>query len=263
MGAAISGLTSKILEQVLTGQPPLERHAFAWTGIPQSFIDLAGEGEYCETHSLEHTSGEVTAGGFGSFLQLSRMICTMGLAHSHLGHLLAMRSGKIVCQGYKFIGTAKDMPWHMKVRRDALAMIFCWRTIWEETQWFYISPKTVYRKTPMSPTTSSNFLPVKICLLRPRGLRLDGFWIIMKEGLRKRHIKTHDCLALGMRTQKAMRCPHLVVAPLVENCNAMRTTPTVPQNRISDLIKFLQSCNEVDITRRTDHILLRHPSYYT
>ncbi|KAL9062661.1 MAG: hypothetical protein Q9161_009772 [Pseudevernia consocians] len=50
MGAAISGLTSKILEQVLTGQPPLERHAFAWTGVPQSFMDLAGEGEYCETH---------------------------------------------------------------------------------------------------------------------------------------------------------------------------------------------------------------------
>ncbi len=50
VGAAISGLTSKILEQVLTGQPPLERHAFAWTGVPQSFMDLAGEGEYCETH---------------------------------------------------------------------------------------------------------------------------------------------------------------------------------------------------------------------
>ena len=51
VGAAISGLTSKILEQVVTGQPPLERHAFAWTGVPQSFMDLAGEGEYYETHS--------------------------------------------------------------------------------------------------------------------------------------------------------------------------------------------------------------------
>ena len=50
VGAAISGLTSTVLEQVLTGQPPLERHAFAWTGVPQSFMDLAGEGEYCETH---------------------------------------------------------------------------------------------------------------------------------------------------------------------------------------------------------------------
>ena len=33
VGAAISGLTSTVLEQVLTGQPPLERHAFAWTGV--------------------------------------------------------------------------------------------------------------------------------------------------------------------------------------------------------------------------------------
>ena len=33
-----------------SGQPPLERHAFAWTGVPQSFMDLAGEGQYHETH---------------------------------------------------------------------------------------------------------------------------------------------------------------------------------------------------------------------
>lgn len=50
VGAAISGLTSTVLEQVLTGQPPLERHAFAWTGVPQSFMDLIGEGKYCEKH---------------------------------------------------------------------------------------------------------------------------------------------------------------------------------------------------------------------
>lgn len=50
LGTAISGLTSKVLDLVLTGQPPLERHAFAWTGVPQSFMDFAGEGEYCETH---------------------------------------------------------------------------------------------------------------------------------------------------------------------------------------------------------------------
>lgn len=50
VGAAISGLTSKILDQVLTGQPPLDRHAFAWTGVPQSFMDLAGEGPYYETN---------------------------------------------------------------------------------------------------------------------------------------------------------------------------------------------------------------------
>ncbi|KAI4286748.1 MAG: hypothetical protein L6R35_003998 [Caloplaca aegaea] len=50
IGAATSGLTSTILEQVKTGQPPLERHAYAWTGVPQSFMDFAGEGKYYETH---------------------------------------------------------------------------------------------------------------------------------------------------------------------------------------------------------------------
>ncbi|KAL9015507.1 MAG: hypothetical protein Q9185_007097 [Variospora sp. 1 TL-2023] len=50
IGAATSGLTSTILEQVRTGQPPLERHAYAWTGVPQSFMDIAGEGKYYETH---------------------------------------------------------------------------------------------------------------------------------------------------------------------------------------------------------------------
>ena len=49
VNAAISGLTSKILKQVLTGQPPLEQHAFAWIEVPQSFMDLAEEGEYYET----------------------------------------------------------------------------------------------------------------------------------------------------------------------------------------------------------------------
>ena len=48
IGAAISGLTSTILSQVSTGQPPLERHAYAWTGVPQSFMDIAGEGRYYE-----------------------------------------------------------------------------------------------------------------------------------------------------------------------------------------------------------------------
>ena len=48
IGAAISGLTTKILDQVSTGQPPLEPHAYAWTGVPQSFMDIAGEGKYYE-----------------------------------------------------------------------------------------------------------------------------------------------------------------------------------------------------------------------
>ncbi len=49
VGAGIGGLTLKILEQVLIGRP-LERHAFARTGVPQSFMDLAGEGDHYETH---------------------------------------------------------------------------------------------------------------------------------------------------------------------------------------------------------------------
>ena len=36
VSAAVDGLMSKILEQVNTGQPPLEQHADAWTGVPQS-----------------------------------------------------------------------------------------------------------------------------------------------------------------------------------------------------------------------------------
>ena len=53
IGAAISGLMPKILEQVKTAQPPLEQHAYAWTGVPQSFMDIAGEGAYYETYSSE------------------------------------------------------------------------------------------------------------------------------------------------------------------------------------------------------------------
>lgn len=52
-GATISGLTSTILEQIKTGQPSLERHAYAWTEIPQSFMDIAGEGKYYETHCID------------------------------------------------------------------------------------------------------------------------------------------------------------------------------------------------------------------
>ena len=50
LAAAISGFTSTILKQVLKSQQPLDRHAFAWTGVPQSFMDLAGEGDYYEMH---------------------------------------------------------------------------------------------------------------------------------------------------------------------------------------------------------------------
>lgn len=46
IAASISGLAYKIWDQVRSGQPPLERHAYAWTGVPQSFMDVAGEGKY-------------------------------------------------------------------------------------------------------------------------------------------------------------------------------------------------------------------------
>ena len=48
IAATISGLAYKIWDQVCSGQPPLERHACTWTGIPQSFMDIAGEGKYFE-----------------------------------------------------------------------------------------------------------------------------------------------------------------------------------------------------------------------
>jgi len=46
--AAINDLTSKILGQVSTGQPPLESHAYAWTEVSQSFMDIASEDRYYE-----------------------------------------------------------------------------------------------------------------------------------------------------------------------------------------------------------------------
>lgn len=85
----------------------------------------------------------------------------------------------------------------------------------------------------------------------------------MKEGLRKMHTRMPGCLALGMRTQKAMGCPHKVVAPLVENHKTMRTAATAPQIQRARLIKCLQSYKKVDNTRWTDDTLLRHASYYT
>ena len=85
---------------------------------------------------------------------------------------------------------------------------------------------------------------IQLRLLRPR-----GFWIVVKEGLRKMHIRMRGCLALGMRTQKAMGCPHGVLAPLVENHKTMRTAPTAPQIPGAGLIKCLQSYKKVDNTK--------------
>jgi hypothetical protein len=45
VGAAISGLLSTVLNQVREVRSPLERHAYAWTGVPQSFMEV-GDGPY-------------------------------------------------------------------------------------------------------------------------------------------------------------------------------------------------------------------------
>ena len=49
-GAAVSGLMPRILDQVIRGSPPVDPHAYAWMGIPQSFMDLPGESPYCKNH---------------------------------------------------------------------------------------------------------------------------------------------------------------------------------------------------------------------
>jgi len=46
IAAAVTRLLPTISAQVRSGQPPLERHAFPWTGVPQSFMDVGGSGDY-------------------------------------------------------------------------------------------------------------------------------------------------------------------------------------------------------------------------
>ncbi|KAB8266314.1 hypothetical protein BDV32DRAFT_144035 [Aspergillus pseudonomiae] len=46
IGAVASGLGPEILHRVRRGRPPLDLHAFPWTGCPQSFMDIAGSGPY-------------------------------------------------------------------------------------------------------------------------------------------------------------------------------------------------------------------------
>ncbi|KAI4138338.1 MAG: hypothetical protein LQ341_004716 [Variospora aurantia] len=52
LGAVTSGLAPRILKFVKGGTPPLDPNAFAWTGCPQSFMDLAGSGPYFQTEAL-------------------------------------------------------------------------------------------------------------------------------------------------------------------------------------------------------------------
>ena len=46
IAAAVTGLLPTVFTQICSGQPPLERHACAFTGLPQSFMDVAGSGDY-------------------------------------------------------------------------------------------------------------------------------------------------------------------------------------------------------------------------
>ncbi|RAL17788.1 uncharacterized protein BO97DRAFT_14807 [Aspergillus homomorphus CBS 101889] len=49
-GAVTSGLGPTIVVRVRSGMPPLNRNACAWTGYPQSFMDVPGSGPYtCES----------------------------------------------------------------------------------------------------------------------------------------------------------------------------------------------------------------------
>lgn len=50
LGAVVSGLTPIILRRVQRGRPPLGPVAVPWTGCPQSFIDLVGEGPYVDAN---------------------------------------------------------------------------------------------------------------------------------------------------------------------------------------------------------------------
>ncbi|KAJ5345673.1 hypothetical protein N7452_003677 [Penicillium brevicompactum] len=46
IGAIMTGLGSKILQRIENGNPPVDDNAFAWTGAPQCYLDLAGVGSY-------------------------------------------------------------------------------------------------------------------------------------------------------------------------------------------------------------------------
>ncbi|CAG8119261.1 unnamed protein product [Penicillium salamii] len=46
IGAVISGLCPRIIQRVENGHPPVEQHAFPWTGSPLCFHDLSGVGPY-------------------------------------------------------------------------------------------------------------------------------------------------------------------------------------------------------------------------
>lgn len=48
LGATLSGLTPLVIDLVRDGTPPLDPYASAWTGCPQSFMDIPGSGPYAK-----------------------------------------------------------------------------------------------------------------------------------------------------------------------------------------------------------------------
>lgn len=48
LGATLSGLSPMVIEFIRSGTPPLDPSASAWTGCPQSFMDMTGSGAYAK-----------------------------------------------------------------------------------------------------------------------------------------------------------------------------------------------------------------------
>lgn len=49
LGATLSGLSETIIQFLSDGTPPLDPNASAWTGCPQSFMDIPGSGSYVQS----------------------------------------------------------------------------------------------------------------------------------------------------------------------------------------------------------------------
>lgn len=72
LGAVVGGITPIILRRTKLGRPPLDLVAFARTGSPQNFIDVAGTGSYFSAQSHAEIWRSVS-GAFSIYLRLMRM----------------------------------------------------------------------------------------------------------------------------------------------------------------------------------------------
>ncbi|KAK3169307.1 hypothetical protein OEA41_008690 [Lepraria neglecta] len=157
IGAAISGLMPKILVQVKTAQPPLEQHAYAWTGVPQS-LDIAGEGAYYETYSEEEY---IKRSNCWRLRKLPPLIHN-GL-HYKIGPFTPWEPpgrGLLKNSPLRVQRIATDMLWHIEVRRGALATGADSKMTWEEICRLSTSFKPFALKRVTSFTTC-NFLATK------------------------------------------------------------------------------------------------------